>query len=119
MSILTIRDKEGYKGLSILFFTPGMPFILLSNINTSYGLANSKLKDAVDFILDDTSKVFKLDDRYIVCNKPLSYLLVKYKKPYRLQYPRLPLEVQLIFLSFTTKLIKDFNYYNSVSIRRY
>jgi hypothetical protein len=53
-SLLNTGDDGSLKGPGVFFFTPGMPFMLLSNVSTATRLANGKLGTAVDVVLDDT-----------------------------------------------------------------
>ncbi len=57
-SLLRIGDLGQLKGPGVLFFTKGMPFMLLSNIHTTSGLCNGRIGTTEDFVLDLHSSLF-------------------------------------------------------------
>ncbi|KAN0099446.1 hypothetical protein V8E51_013221, partial [Hyaloscypha variabilis] len=57
-TILVIRDTTVYKGLSILFFTLNILFILLVNVGIRVKLINRKMGKAINIVINDYNTLF-------------------------------------------------------------
>ncbi|KAE9371035.1 hypothetical protein N431DRAFT_342058, partial [Stipitochalara longipes BDJ] len=84
ITILVTGDNSKFKGPNILFFTPNILFILLVNIGIKASLSNNKISKVVNIIIDNITQIFKLNNYYILYNKPLIYILVDFSEPYSL-----------------------------------
>jgi len=86
--MLSQGDDGVFKGPGI-FYTKGMPVMLMENLLTPFKLVNGHIGRAVDVVVDSDSDVFKLDDRYVLCSRPPACVIVEYDEPTSLTFPGL------------------------------
>jgi hypothetical protein len=106
-SMLSQGDDGTFKGPGIFFYTKGMPVMLLENLLTPFKLVNGRIGKAVDVVVDSDFDVFDLNDRYVLCSRPPTCVIVEYDEPTGLTFPGLAPNQHPFFPRKYSSTIKD------------